>query len=46
MEIAAITGHKTLGMVQHYSKRHDQRIAARSAMDNWEQSGKLKNGTG
>jgi len=45
-EIAAITGHKTLGMVQHYTKGRDQRIAARSAMDKWEQSGKPKNATG
>jgi integrase len=47
-EIAAITGHRTLGMVQHYAKRRDQRRHARSAMDKLEraQSGKLKNGTG
>jgi integrase len=47
-EIAAITGHRTLGMVAHYAKRHDQRVAARSARDKLEraQSGKLKNGTG
>jgi integrase len=46
-EIAAITGHRTLGMVAHYSKRRDQKRHARSAMDKWEaQSGKLKNGTG
>jgi integrase len=46
-EIAAITGHRTLGMVAHYAKRHDQRLAARSARDKLEraQSGKLKNGT-
>jgi integrase len=35
-EIAAITGHKTVQMVQHYAKRHDQRRRARSAMDKWE----------
>jgi hypothetical protein len=47
-EIAAITGHRTLGMVEHYSKKRDQRLRARSAMDKLEvaQSGKLKNGTG
>jgi integrase len=46
-EIAAITGHLKLEMVQHYAKRHDQRRRARSAMDKWEaQSGKPKNGTG
>jgi len=45
-EIAAITGHKTLGMVQHYTKKRDQRVAARSAMDKWEQSGKPKNAMG
>jgi len=40
-EIAAITGHRTVQMVQHYAKRHDQRRRARSAMDKWEaQSGK------
>jgi integrase len=37
-EIAAITGHRTVGMVQHYAKRHDQRRRARSAMDKWERS--------
>ena len=36
MEIAAVTGHKTLAMVEHYSKRRDQRLHARSAMDKWE----------
>jgi integrase len=46
MEIAAITGHKTLGMVQHYAKRRDQKLHARSAMDKWERSGKPKNATG
>jgi integrase len=46
MEIAAITGHRTLGMVAHYAKRRDQKRHARSAMDKLEQSGKLKNGTG
>jgi integrase len=46
-EIAAITGHLSLEMVQHYAKRRDQRRHARSAIDKWEaQSGKLKNGTG
>ena len=46
-EIAAITGHLKLEMVQHYAKRHDQRRRARSAIDKWEaQSGKPKNGTG
>jgi integrase len=37
-EIAAITGHRTVGMVQHYAKRHDQRRRASSAMDKWERS--------
>jgi integrase len=46
MEIAAITGHQTLAMVEHYSKKRDQRIHARSAMEKWEQSGKPKNRTG
>jgi integrase len=46
-EIAAITGHLSLEMVQHYAKRRDQRRHARSAIDKWEaQSGKLKNGRG
>jgi len=47
-EIAAITGHRTLGIVAHYTKRRDQRLHARSAMDKWEraQSGKPKNETG
>jgi integrase len=39
-EIAAITGHRTVGMVQHYAKRHDQRRRARSAMDKWERAGR------
>jgi len=46
MEIAAITGHRTLGMVAHYAKRRDQRRHARSAMDKWEQSGKPENTSG
>jgi integrase len=47
LEIAAITGHLKLEMVQHYSKRRDQRRHALSAIDKWEaQSGKPKNGTG
>jgi len=46
MEIAAITGHKTLGMVEHYSKRRNQRLHARAAMYKWEQSGKPKNRAG
>jgi len=46
-EIAAITGHRTLGKVAHYAKRRDQKRHARSAMDKLEraQSGKPKNGT-
>jgi integrase len=45
-EIAAITGHLSLDMVQHYAKRRDQRRHARSAIDKWEaQSGKPRNGT-
>jgi integrase len=45
-EAAAITGHLTPAMVAHYSKRRDQKLLARSAMDKLEraQSGKLKNG--
>jgi integrase len=46
MEIAAITGHRTLDMVAHYSKRRDQRVAAGAAMDKWERSGKPKNRAG
>jgi integrase len=46
MEIAAITGHLTLGMVSHYTKRRDQRLQGRAAMDKLEQSGKPKNRTG
>ena len=47
-EIMAITGHRTLAMVAHYSKGRDQRLHARSAMDKLEraQSGKPKNRTG
>jgi len=43
MEIAAITGHTTLAMVEHYSKRRDQGIHARSAIEKWEKSGKPEN---
>lgn len=32
-EIAAITGHKTLSMVAHYTKSADQRLLGKSAMD-------------
>ena len=32
-EIAAITGHKSLGMVAHYTKSADQRQMAEAAMD-------------
>lgn len=42
-EVMAITGHRTAAMVSHYSKRRDQKLLARSAMDKWGQSGKLKN---
>jgi integrase len=46
-EIAAITGHRTMAMVAHYARRHDQRLRARSAVDKWEaKTGKPKNGTG
>jgi integrase len=45
-EIMAITGHRTVAMVAHYAKRRDQRLHARSAMDKWEQSGKLRNRRG
>jgi integrase len=41
-EIMAITGHKSVQMVSHYSKRANQRVLARSAMDKLE-SGKLRN---
>jgi integrase len=46
-EIAAITGHRTLGMVAHYSKKRDQRLHARSAVEKREraQSGKPANVT-
>jgi integrase len=46
MEIAAVTGHQTLSMVQHYSKRLDQRLRAREAMSKWERSGKPANRRG
>jgi integrase len=39
LEIAAITGHRTLGMVAHYSKKRDQKLRARAAMDKWERAG-------
>jgi integrase len=35
-EVASITGHTTLAMVQHYTKHRDQRLHARAAMDKWE----------
>ena len=37
-EIAAITGHRTLGDGAHYAQRHDQRLAARSAKDKLERA--------
>ena len=47
-EIRAITGHKTLAMVAHYTKRANQKVLARSAMAKLElaESGKPKNATG
>ncbi|MGB9044264.1 MAG: tyrosine-type recombinase/integrase, partial [Pseudolabrys sp.] len=47
-EIMAILGHRTFQMVAHYTKRANQRILARSAMDKLEaaESGKPKNATG
>jgi integrase len=47
-EIMAILGHKTFQMVSHYTKRANQRILARSAMNKLEaaESGKPKNATG
>lgn len=47
-EIMAILGHKTFQMVMHYTKRANQRLLARSAMDKLEraESGKPKNATG
>lgn len=47
-EIRAITGHKTLAMVAHYTKRANQKALARSAMAKLElaESGKPKNATG
>jgi integrase len=47
-EIMAILGHKTFQMVAHYTKRANQRVLARSAMDKLEraESGKPKNATG
>lgn len=47
-EIRAITGHRTLAMVAHYTKRANQKALARSAMDKLElaESGKPKNATG
>jgi hypothetical protein len=46
MQIASITGHKTTSMVEHYSKKRDQRELASAAMGKWEQSGKPKNRAG
>jgi integrase len=34
-EIMAITGHRTLAMVQHYSKGASQKRRARRAIDKW-----------
>src|SRR5262245_18040973 len=47
-EIMAITGHRTVQMVSHYTKRANQRVLARSAMAKLEaaESGKPKNATG
>jgi integrase len=35
-EIMAITGHKTLAMVSHYTKNADQKRNARAAISKWE----------
>ncbi|MET0539572.1 MAG: tyrosine-type recombinase/integrase [Xanthobacteraceae bacterium] len=47
-EIMAILGHKTFAMALHYTKRANQKLRARSAMDKWEaaESGKLRNRAG
>jgi integrase len=47
-EIMAITGHRTVQMVSHYTKRANQRVLARSAMAKLEaaESGKPRNATG
>lgn len=45
-EIMAITGHKSVQMVSHYTKRRDQRLHARAAMDKWEQSGEARIASG
>jgi integrase len=34
-EIMAITGHKTLAMVTHYTKRANQKRLADRAMEKW-----------
>jgi integrase len=44
-EIAAITGHRTLGMVAHYSKKRDQRLHARSAMEKRDERKVANSGT-
>ncbi len=47
-EIMAITGHKTVQMVSHYTKRRDQKALAMAAIEKREraESGKPKNATG
>ena len=41
-QIAAVTGHQTLAMVQHYTKGADQKWLAKQAVDMWDKNGSGK----
>ena len=43
-EIAAITGHKSLGMIEKYSRGADQKRLAGAAILSWENAGRTKSG--
>jgi enterobacteria phage integrase len=42
-EIMAILGHRSPAMALHYAKRADKKRLARSAIDRWENDGKVSN---
>ena len=43
-EIASVTGHKSLGMIEKYSRDADQKIQSGAAILLWENASGTKNG--
>jgi len=43
-EIASVTGHKSLAMIEKYSRDADQRQQAGAAILRWENAGSTKSG--